>query len=74
MDDAGERSQSNPGDDGQRNFVDHLARVTRNDGRAENAVGPFLDMDFHETGFFAVGDRATDLATLWMNLGVIMDL
>ena len=58
MDDAGERAQPDPRDDGQRNLVDHLARMTGDNGRAENPVGPFPDMDLHEAGLLAVGDRA----------------
>ena len=58
MDDASKRAQSDPRDNGQCNLVDHLARMAGDNGRAENPVGPFLDVDLHEADFLAVGDRA----------------
>ncbi len=58
MDDLGQGSKSDPRDDGQCNLVDHLTCMTSDNCCAENQIGSFPDMDFHEPDFFAVGDRA----------------
>src|SRR5208282_1002629 len=56
--DLGEGSKSDPRDNGQCNLVDHFARMTGDNGGTKNLVGSFFDMDLHESGLFAVGDRA----------------
>ena len=58
MDDVGEGTQSDSRDHRQRDLVDHIARMTGDDCRAEYPVRPLLDVDLHEAHFLVVGDRA----------------
>src|ERR1700690_1271062 len=55
VDDAGKGTQTDPRAHRQGDLVDHLARMTGDDGRAENPVRPLLDVDLDEALFLAVG-------------------
>ena len=42
-------------------LADHLAGVARDDGCAEDFIATFPDVEFHETIFLAVQDRAVNV-------------
>src|SRR6267378_3594948 len=53
-------------------FADHLAGMARNDGCSEDFIVPFPDVDFHETIFLTVQNRAVHLPEL-PHVGVHFD-
>ena len=55
---ARDGAQSDTTDHSDRKFVDHISRVTSDDGCADNPVGVFLDMNPDEPGDLTLGQCA----------------
>ncbi len=56
VDDAGQRTQTDPGNQRQGDLVDHVAGMPGNYRRTEDAVATFVDIDLDETGLLVVGN------------------
>ena len=55
MDHLRQVAQADAGDHRQGDLVDHFAGMADDDGRAEDPVGTFGDVDLHEADVLAVG-------------------
>jgi hypothetical protein len=72
VDDARDAAEPGARGDGQRQLGQHLARVTGDDGRAEDPVRPRPDMDLDEALGLAVEDGAVDVGELLTNVRTAM--